>query len=241
MPSTFLPDPIPPGPAEGPGLPSKRPWWTYIIPYPGRAPQLGRHQWRVLGMLSVSELFDHYDMAILGFGLLHIQQGLGIGEAELGGTMAMVRLGLLPALAITLLADRMGRRRLLLATIIGFTLCTLATAFVETAEQFVVMQFLARMFIYAETMLAVVVLTEELGAGSRGWGIGMLGALGALGHGLAAILFGFVEELPFGWRALYAAGAIPMHFVAWFRRTLPETRRFDEYRAQLQEIRGWQD
>jgi MFS family permease len=218
------PDPVPPNPAGDPGLPAKRPWWSYVVPYPGKVPNLRQNQWRVLGLLSVAELFDHYDMAILGFGLLHIQQSLAIGEAEVGGTMAMVRLGVLPALTITLLADRMGRRRLLLATIIGFTLCILATAFVQTTPQFIAAQFLARMFIYAETMLAVVVLTEELGAGERGWGIGMLGALGALGHGLAAILFGFVEDLPFGWRALYAAGAIPMVFVAWFRADRTDKR-----------------
>jgi MFS family permease len=222
-------------------VPVKRPWWTYAVPYLGRVPNLDRHQWRVLGLLAVAELFDHYDMGILGFGLLHIQQDLGIGEAEVGGIMAAVRLGVLPALMITLLADRLGRRRLLLATIIGFTLCTFATAFSQTAQQFIALQFLARMFIYSETMLAVVVLAEELAASNRGWGIGMLGALGALGYGLAAILFGFVEELPFGWRALYAVGAMPMLCVAWFRRTLPETQRFEEHRATRRETGSWKD
>jgi MFS family permease len=219
----------------------KRPWWTYAVLYPGRVPSLDPRQWRVLGLLAVAELFDHYDVGILSFGLLHIQQGLEIGEAEVGGIMAVVRLGVLPALAITLMADRLGRRRLLLATIIGFTLCTFATAFSQNAQQFVALQLFARMFIYAETMLAVVVLAEELEASNRGWGIGMLGALGALGHGLAAILFGFVEELPFGWRAMYAIGAIPMLCVAWFRRTLPETQPFEEHRTTRRESGNWKD
>ncbi len=236
------PDPVSPGPSEeDPAAPAKRPWWTYAVPYPGRIPSLDRHQWRVLGLLAVAELFDHYDMAILSFGLLHIQQGLAIGETEVGGIMATVRLGVLPALVIALVADRLGRRRLLLATIIGFTLCTFATAFSQTAQQFAALQFLARVFIYAETMLAVVVLAEELTASKRGWGIGMLGALGALGHGLAAILFGLVEELPFGWRALYAIGAMPMLCVAWFRRALPETQRFEEHRASRRETGNWKD
>jgi putative MFS transporter len=58
----------------------------------------------------------------------------------------------------------------------------------------------------------------------------MLGALGALGHGLSAGVFAFVDVLPHGWRALYALGAVPLLLLAWFRRGLPETRRFEEHR-----------
>jgi putative MFS transporter len=92
-------------------------------------------------------------------------------------------------------------------------------------------QFLTRACLYAETSLAVVVLTEELEARDRGWGLGVLGALGALGHGVAALVFAFVELLPFGWRALYAVGALPLLAIAWLRRGLPETQRFERAEA----------
>jgi MFS family permease len=41
-------------------------------------------------------------------------------------------------------------------------------------------------------------------------------------------VFAFVELLPFGWRAIYAFGAIPLLWLVWARRALPETRRFQE-------------
>jgi len=192
----------------------------------------------VLGLLAAAELFDQYDVGIMSLALLQIQQGLGIGESEIAGVTAVVRLGVLPAFAITVMADRLGRRRLLLGTILGFTVCTFATAFARTAGEFMALQFMARVFIYGETMLAVVVLAEELRAKDRGWGIGMLGALGSLGHGLAAVVFGFVGVLPFGWRALYAAGVVPLLFLAWFRRGLPETRRFEEHQSQRSDSGG---
>ncbi len=209
---------------------ARRPWWTWAVPYPGKVPDLDPRQWRVLGLLAAAELFDNYDLGLMSLALLQIQQGLGIPEAEIAGVTAVVRLGVLPAFALAVLADRYGRRRLLLLTILGFTLCTFATAFAQDATQYMALQFLARMFVYGETMLAVVVVTEELAARDRGWGIGMLGALGALGHGLASILFGFIEVLPYGWRALYALGAAPLVLLAWFRRGLPETRRFEDHR-----------
>ena len=211
-----------------------RPWWTFAVPYPGAMPNLSRKQWGIMGLLAAAELFDHYDAGIMGLALSQIQVGLAIPENEIAGVTAIIRLGMVPAFLLTMMADRMGRRRLLLATVLGFTVCTGATAFVRDATDFMVLQFLARVFIAGETMLAVVVLAEELDAKDRGFGIGLLGALGALGHGLAAIVFGFVEILPFGWRALYAFGVVPLLFLAWFRRRLPETQRFEAHRATMQ-------
>jgi MFS family permease len=102
-----------------------------------------------------------------------------------------------------------------------------ATAVAPDATTFVALQFLARVFASAETAIAVVVIAEEFDPEHRGWGIGALGALHACGAGLAAVMFSFVEVLPFGWRALYAVGLVPLLLVAYLRRTLPETRRFD--------------
>ncbi len=228
-------------PPEAPSAadpPPKRPWWTYAIPYPGPYPRLGKKQWSVLGLLGAAELFDHYDIAVLGLALSQIQAGLGIAEEDVGALTATIRLGALPALALMVLADRIGRRRLLLVTIVGFTLCTFATAFVRDAAQFAAMQFLARVFVGAETMLAVVVVAEELRARDRGFGIGLLGAMGALGFGVAAIVFGFVDVLPYGWRAIYAIGIGPLLLLAWFRRNLTETERFEAHRRERRDGGG---
>ena len=215
-----------------------RPGWTRVLPWIGKTPPLTRRQWRVLGLLGTAELFDHYDLGILTLALLQIQVGLGVAEDEIGTLASIVRLGAVPALLAGILADRFGRRRLLLFTVLAFTVTTFATAFVQTPGQFAAVQFLTRAFLYAETSLAVVVVAEELAARDRGWGLGMLGALGALGHGVAALVFAFVELLPFGWRALYALGALPLLAIAWLRRGLPETQRFERARAERGEAEG---
>jgi MFS family permease len=71
------------------------------------------------------------------------------------------------------------------------------------------------------------VITEEIDAAHRGWGVGALAALGACGSGLALVLFSLIEVLPYGWRGLYLVGLIPLGFISWMRRGLPETRRFE--------------
>ncbi|MEM7413828.1 MAG: MFS transporter, partial [Myxococcota bacterium] len=166
--------------------------------------------------------------------LKQIQADLAIAEGSLGYLGSIVRLGGVLALPIALAADRFGRRRLLLVTVLAYTLLTGATAFAPNAEVFVGLQLLARAFAVAETLIAVVVIAEEFAPEHRGWGIGALGAIHACGAGLASVAFGFVDVLPYGWRTLYLFGLGPLLLVAYWRRTLPETDRYTELEAQRQ-------
>ena len=234
-------DPAPPAADDAGGAEAgvRAPWWTYAVPYFGRKPDLSPTQWRVLGLLVIAELFEHYDIGLLSMALSQIQSGLGVAESEIGNLMGVVRLGAIPAIAVGVLADRFGRRKLLLFTIVGSGLFTFLSGLARDAAEYQFFQFFARMFLYAEPLLAAVVLVEELKAKDRGFGIGMLGALGSLGHAAGAILFATIDWLPHGWRDLYIIGAVPLLAVAWLRRSMPETRRFEE-QAESARLSWWQ-
>ena len=105
-----------------------RPRWLLLAPFLSRPPALTRRQWQVLGLVSVATLFDQYDRALFAMALPKIQQSLAISEANVGYLGSVVRLGALPAFLIAAAADRLGRRRVLLFTIVAYTLCTGATA-----------------------------------------------------------------------------------------------------------------
>ena len=213
------------------GAPVRAPRWTRIVPWPARMPHLPARQWKVLGLLGAAEFADHYDIGLLSMLLVQIQAGLGVAEHEIGVLAGTIRLGALLALAAGLMADRLGRRRLLLFTVVGYSVATFLTAFARTPFEFMVCQLIGRGFLYAETAIAIVVITEELAAKDRGFGLGLLGALGACGHGGAAIALSAVDAVPYGWRALYALGAFPFLLLAWLRRGLPETARFEAARG----------
>jgi putative MFS transporter len=208
------------------------------VPWLGRPPALTARQWNVLGVLTAATLMEEYERGVLALALPQIQAGLGIAEGEVGTITAVIRLGVIPALVLTVLADRLGRRRLLLATVIGFAACTFVTAFARSPAEFAAMQCLARVFIAGEVMLAIVVIIEEFDADIRGWALGMMAAIGSFGHGLAAIIFSIVTVLPFGWRAMYVIGVLPLVLIAWFRRSLRETQRFEHHRATRAAVPG---
>jgi MFS family permease len=208
--------------------PRRNPWW--IPPFLGRVPAITDAQLRLLGLVSLALFFEAYDMSMLTAALKHIAHGLSIDEQQMGGYLGVIRLGALPAFLLIPLADRVGRRRLFLVSIIGLSVFTFLTALTQNAWQFVAVQMFSRVFMVMALSCAVVIVTEEFPAEHRGWGIGMMGALGACGVGFGALLFSLVNVLPFGWRALYGVGVLPLLLMPLFRRGVKETARFERGR-----------
>lgn len=184
-------------------------------------------QERVFLLVGVAMLFAGYDMNVFGLAAPQIQASLGIPEDKLAITLSFIRVATFFAVILAWSADLVGRRRLLLITIFGQALATLATAFVQDYTSFVWCQILTRIFGYAEEMLCYVVIAEEMAAAQRGWSTGTLAALNYVGGGIASLVFAFVMVLPFGWRSLYVIGAMPLFLLAYMRRRLPETQRFE--------------
>jgi len=197
-----------------------------------RAPEpIPPQQRSLLLLVGAAYFIAGYDVNIYGFAARQIQQSFNIPESDIGLVIAIFRLGIIPALGLAWLADRIGRRQLLMITLAGAAVTTVWTAFTQSLNEFLLAQAVARIFIYTEEILCMVVIAEEFSERTRGWAAGQLGALGALGGGAAALVFGFVPFLPFGWRAIYALGAIPLIWLMWARRALPETRRFQERKS----------
>lgn len=204
--------------------PFKNPWW--IPPFLGGVPPIEPRQLRLLGMVTLGTLFEQYDLSLLSAAIKHINEDLGIELAESGYFLGAIRLGGLLTFAILPFADRIGRRRLFLAALVGMSVGTMVTGFAQTPIQFVTAQIVARAFMLAAVAVSIVIVIEEFPAAHRGWGIGVMGAVGGFGFGLGAMLFAAIDLLPYGWRALYVFGIAPVLLLPFFRRELTETQRF---------------
>jgi putative MFS transporter len=212
----------------------QNPWW--IPPFLGRVPDdVEPRHLTLLGAIALALFFEEYDLAMLTAALPFIAADLAIAETDFGLYLGIIRLGALPAFLVIPFADRIGRRRVFLISVMITSLATFLTGLSQTAEQFVALQMFTRTFFVAGSAVAFVMITEEYPAEHRGWGIGMLGALGVCGHGLAMLLYSVSEHLPYGWRALYFVGLVPVLFLPWFRRKVPETARFSAHAASLRE------
>lgn len=208
----------------------RNPWW--IPPFLGRAPAtIDDKSLNLLGIVSLALLFEEYDSALLTAALKQIADDFALPEEKLGLYLGLIRFGALPAFLLIPLSDRIGRRLAFVLSNAILGVLTVATAFAQTGEQFVWLQVVVRTFVVAGSAVALVIVTEEFPAEHRGWGMGMLAALGLMGHGLCAGLFSQVEHLPYGWRFLYALGVVPVLLTPVFLRLVPETRRFADMQA----------
>jgi putative MFS transporter len=201
---------------------------------------------RLLGVISLALLFENFDQAALTAALKQIAVTYAVAEADLGRTLGFVHLGALPAFLLVPFADRIGRRRLFLISVIGISAASFASAFATSIAWFVALQMISRVFMVTCSATAFVIITEEFPAAHRGWGIGIVSAVGAFGVALALMLFATIEWLPYGWRSLYALGILPLLLLPMFRREIRETRRFALHREEraaegqtLSGLAGW--
>jgi putative MFS transporter len=229
-------------------VPYRRPWRTapdnpwWIVPPLGRVPDVPPDRIHMLGAVALALFFESYDQAMLTAALKQIAETFAVQESDLGYLLGRVHLGSITAFLLLPFADRIGRRRMFLGSLVGLSLATFFSAFAPGINSFIALQMVSRTFMVTCSATAFVIVSEEFPAAHRGWGIGILGALASLGYGLGLLLFGAIDFLPYGWRALYVVGFAPLLLLPRFRRGVKETRRFHQHRRERGErarSEGW--
>src|SRR5437868_4588001 len=128
---------------------------------------------RLLLVLLVSAaFFEGYDSSILALLLPNIQSTFHVSEAVLGLTRIPIELGLFVAFFVARLSDRLGRRPLLLWSVVGYTVFTAATALSWDIWSFAAFQFGSRIFLGAEYAVGITMIVEEYPATGRGRALG---------------------------------------------------------------------
>ena len=185
---------------------------------------------KVLLVLLVSAtFFEGYDNSILSLLLGDIQSTFHVPESTLGVARGIIELGTAAAFFFTRIGDHLGRRKLLIWSVIGYTVFTALTAFSWDIWSFTAFQLIARIFLGAEYAAAVTMVVEEFPAERRGRALGTLLACAALGVIVIGILLQLgVQDGPLEWRTLYLIGLFPLVLLSVFRRRIKETRRFVE-------------
>ena len=198
-----------------------------------------RH-WQLLWLMGTANFFAGYDFNIVIVALPQLRASYHLSQAHASLWIGVIYLGAAPAVLLARWADRRGRRRLLLYSICGYTLATLATAAAPAIGIFVGCQLVARFFLCTEGVLVWTIVAEELPAGARGLGFGWLAMLSALGTGWSAILYGGVlAPAGLSWRLLYLAAVPVLVVVAVLRRRIPESARFLAASGQGRLARSW--
>jgi len=193
--------------------------------------RLTRSHYALLGLVASASFFEGYDFIILNLVLPLIEKEFRVSFQTVSAAAAAIAVGTIVAFFVIRLGDRFGRRPVLMATVLGYTIATALTAISTGLVTFVVFQFIARVFLVAEWGMASVIIAEEFPARHRAWGIALVQALAGVGGVVGSGLFSTMARSSLGWRGMYLIGLIPLMIVFFLRRGMQETRRFSAVKA----------
>jgi len=143
-------------------------------------------------LLSTATLFEGFDAAMLTVAAPDARETLHISLSEWGVVFGIARLGVVASFFFLLFADWWGRRVLMMATIVGFTVFNSLTAFSDNKVEFTIYQFFARLFLTAEYSLAIIIIGEEVPARLRGRAIAILTSFATIGVMLVAAMHSYI-------------------------------------------------
>ena len=161
----------------------------------------------------------------------HITEGstiadrAGLSGTALGVGLAVLRLASLGSLALAGLADRVGRRRILLFTCALGLACTVAAAASPSYWWFVAIFALGRPLLSTTSAVAQVDAAEQTASRDRAKAVALIAA----GYGVGAGLTAIVHELgsrTLGFRWTFAIALIPLVALGFLRRWVTEPDRF---------------
>jgi len=193
----------------------------------GPVTPLSAYQRKLVVFLSVATFFEGYDFMALSQILPRLRQDFSLSTTGGGALVAAINVGTMLAALLVRRADAWGRRRVLSVTIVGYTVCSLLTALAPEAVSFTLIQLLARVFLIGEWAIAMVYAAEEFPADRRATMIGVIQACSSLGGIVCAGVVPFLLQTPIGWRSVYVVGALPLAVMAFARRSLKESHRFE--------------
>ncbi len=180
----------------------------------------------VVALCTTIAIFDGFDTQLIAYAAPLIVKEWGIPFSKLGTVFATGMVGLtIGALCLPILADRFGRKPLILVSTGVFGLVSFATAFVHSYEALLTMRVLTGLGLGAALPNVVALVSEYAPKGRR-----ILVNITLGGFGAGALLAGAISAwlLPlYGWTAMfYVGGAIPLLALIPLALWLPESLPF---------------
>jgi AAHS family 4-hydroxybenzoate transporter-like MFS transporter len=206
-----------------------------------------KYQWMIFGLCFVIVLLDGFDTAAIGFIAPSLIQEWGVTRPALAPVLSAALFGLAAgALASGPIADRLGRRLILIVSVLVFGVACTFSGFSTSLNQLTILRFVTGLGLGAAMPNAVTLMSEYCSDQRRA----VLTNAMFCGFPLGAAFGGFLAAwmIPqWGWRSVLLLGGItPLVLVVLMLLALPESVRYmvtkayppERIRVVLQRISG---
>jgi SHS family lactate transporter-like MFS transporter len=187
---------------------------------------------------------DAFDYFLLTFVIVDIARDFHVDKSHVTyGLFLTLAARPLGALLFGRLADRFGRRPILMIDILLFSVLEVACGFAPSLTVLLILRFAFGIAMGGEWGIGASLAMESIPAKSRGLVSGLLQSGYPCGFFLAALVNWLLVD-HIGWRGLFIVGALPALLVIYIRRSVPESPVWQEGRAErartgvLESMRG---
>ena len=189
--------------------------------------EISAESWRAVTMLLVVLAFQGYAATVPTIAAPYFAKTFHLSEPAIARAFAGFALSSFGALALARMADRVGRRRVLMWSAVVMPLAAIGAATAPSIAAFVAYMIIVEAFLGAALASSIVMLAEILPIQRRADGQSWGGLSTAVGGGLCVFVMPVLETFGLSWRwslAIPAAGILILPLVV---RAIPESRRWE--------------
>jgi MFS family permease len=167
-------------------------------------------------------MLDAFDVMLYALVLTAVMRDLELSKATAGliGSVTLVA-GAVGGVAFGLVADRHGRTRALMGSILMYSVFTALCGLSQSALQLALFRIGLGLGMGGEWASGAALVAETWPDEHRGKALGLMQSAWAIGYALAAIVTSLVLPV-WGWRAVFIVGVLPALFTLWIRRAVRE-------------------
>lgn len=198
---------------------------------------------RSLLAASLGWMLDGFDIMLYALVVSALLRELSISTTVAGllGSLTLVASGI-GGIIFGVIADRYGRRRALIGSVLVYSVFTAACGFAQSTWQLGVFRFLLGLGMGGEWTSGAAMVSETWPDRHRGKAVALMQSAWAVGYAMAALVVAVV--LPrFGWRVVFMIGILPALLTLWIRRGVEESEvwlkaraRGDHHRAKVVDV-----
>ncbi|MEK3715402.1 MFS transporter [Paenibacillus sp. FSL R7-0333] len=185
-------------------------------------------QRKLLFSAGLSWMFDAMDVGMISFVVAALAKEWSLGPEKIGYLTSINSVGMaVGAAAAGIMADRFGRKSVLLWTLLIFSIASGLSAFAAGYAVLCVLRFIAGFGLGGELPVASTLVSESMPVKERGRAVVLLESFWAVGWILSALIAYFVIP-DYGWRVAFAIGAVPALYALYLRRAIDDSPKFAE-------------
>jgi len=198
-------------------------WWRAGSPQAKRA----------LVAASLGWMLDAFDVMLYALVLPSLMASLSLDQKTSGFLQSLMLVSAaIGGLVFGLLADRWGRTRALMLSVLLYSIFTAACGFAQSAVQLAVFRILLGLGMGGEWASGAALVSETWPDRHRAKALAFMQSSWAIGYMLATLVAWFVQDVAgLDWRAVFYAGVLPALLTFWIRRGVEEPRVWRESRA----------